>query len=1100
MREIFDRLLGRVADAVEIHSKIEWAAKLLFWVILLWPTSGIVWQHSGALGTLFEAICNAFNFNAHVPDAALIQGLWVVSSLIFVFMFIKGVDLFLPRVATVAALPSAAVPNANAPAAAGLSKNVQPFKAGKVEKVEIIAPYDFKPKSLRFKRDEEPYVQIGDMLFTEKDLFTSVLITGVTGTGKTTAAVYPMLEQILSIYNEPNSNGTLGNVGGLCLDVKGEFFEAIIYYMHRAGRNIFEDIQVIRPSCMMPAVRFKDPATGFYFYLNAKPCSSGAEAWDLIRGKKFKDGSDIPLNVFTFGRRKLESYAPQLKEMVFDVGGKKLNYLGWRWQGDSLVRVTHTPAFNETHIATMNGRRIIIGAPQKLVYDGVINLDNGLRYNIVEPHKPAPEAAMRLNLISTLAEGEKQTGENAYWYKRARSHIGSCIELWRMAYDETPQCTAQAIYKITQQDDYCRKQVKVVENKIKALQEQVAGIQDFSDRVSYERDIERMTSIVKYFTEEWGKYDSKTKTIVGSVVANAFDTFNKDPTLQDSFCQPKTFSFEECINDGKIFVLVPGDEYEAIAKILGTALKMDFQSVVLSRMHRSELNQQRKIMLMNDECQKFVVAGGSQGVGDENFMSLCRQSKCFNINATQADSWIISVVGKENSDVYLQNFNGRIWFRTNDKDTAEKAEQLCGIKKQKTRSAGSEKTIHLENLFLGPKGSADHTPSFSEKEEDKPRFAKDKFYNLEMWECIMFNGTRTGGAKACQSQCEPAFVGGPEGQREVAEVMKLYFQGYLENLAYKQNGGKLFDHIQVEKKLEAEVPVLPEGTPALPPPAAGVPFATPAPTTPPTSAVGTPPSPISPVIAKPPAAAVAAPQALAPAPALSTFGDPEALKTRANKLLKSVQVIAPRVCNPLEGSTPPFTNTGLPDAIVKPTNTPAQTVSDVAADNAAKDGIPAAPLPIPLVDKNFSSENVTPRQLQAAMQNYQSNPAESIQATLKQANFIPPVNPTEYLPAQKEEELQRVSDAGLAGERAALGPKGLQGGNPNYAMAAGPAVTVPTPPTDNFERARDQALKEEHNANAKSFVKAINNQDGPAPDMDTLELLKNLKPETDERK
>jgi hypothetical protein len=1088
MREAFDKIFAPILAAIDIRSKIEWWIKLVFWLVLLWPANGIVWEQRTLMLPLIEQIPGIAN-----PASALELLLGVVTAIILGGMAVKGVDLYLAQKTLTVSTP------------APIGADGKPAEdAPKISvKTQVLAPYNFKPKSLRFKKDEEPYVEVGDMLFTEKDLYTSTLITGVTGTGKTSAAVFPMLEQIFSIYNE-EGDGSLGSIGGLCLDVKGEFFEGIIYYMHQSGRNIFEDIQVIRPNCLMPVTRFKDPKTGYCFFLNAKPCSSGAEAWDLIRGKKFKDGMDIPLNIFTFGRKKLESYEAKLKEMVFEVAGKKFNYIGWRWQGDKIVRVGYTPKFNETHCLLENGERIVIDAPQSLVYDGMVYVDNNLRYNIVEPHKPSPEAAMRLNLISTLAEGEKQSGENAYWYKRARSHIGSCIELWRLAYEETPQCTAQDIYKITQQDDYCRKQVKLVEGKIKTLQTEAAKIEDFSDKVAIEREIERMTSIVKYFTEEWGKYDTKTKTIVGSVVANAFDTFNKDPILQDSFCQPKTFSFEQCIQEGKIFVLVAGDEYETVAKILGTALKMDFQSVVLSRMHRSELNQKRKIMLVNDECQKFVVAGGSQGAGDEHFMSLCRQSRCFNINATQADSWIISVVGKENADVYLQNYNGRIWFRTNDKDTAEKAEQLCGIKKQKTRSAGSEKVIHLENLFMGPKGSADMTPTFSEKEEEKPRFAKDKFYNLEKWECIVFNGTRTGSDKACQSQCEPAFIGSEDGQKAVRDVMKLYFQGYLENIVFRQNGGKTFSHIPTAKPVagsdislataaatvETETALHASGKPIVSSAHTQVPLtiAT-AETTAPR------PNPISVPQASPslPNLALTPEGKLGPAPDLKSFGEEEALKTRANKMLKSVQITPIRAASFAEGTIAPFTSIAAipPQEFAAPANASVRELSALPASND-----PLSQLP--LVTKDFDPATTTPANLIATQQSYNKSPASNLEQTLESANFVPPVNPDDYLPARQEQELEKAGDPALAAERAALGPLGKQGGNPSLAMTSGGVIEVPTAGKDAFDKLREKGAREDTVSNGKAFVAAISSQPGPQPDSATLELLKNLKPETDD--
>lgn len=281
---------------------------------------------------------------------------------------------------------------------------------------------------------------------------------------------------------------------------------------------------------------------------------------------------------------------------------------------------------------------------------------------------------------------------------------------------------------------------------------------------------------------------------------------------------------------------------------------------------------------------------------------------------------------------------------------------------------------------------------------------------------------------------------------------------------------------------------------------------------PPASVVGT-----APAIKAPAAISLGTP------PALETFGDAAALKAKANKLLKSVQLIEPRVCNPAEGTQAPFmtaptTSTTTAsvgassaetashasavrsEALFSPEFTPPekQTVGEVVAAQTAHPT--TAPLPIPLVDKNFSPNDVTPRQLQAAAQNYQTDPSESIHATLQQANFIPPVNPVEYLPARQEEEMQNASDPALAAERAALGPKGLQGGNPAFAMAQGSPLHSGQAPADAFERARDQALKEERLINAKNFVNAIQAQEGPTPDAETLELLKSLKPETEEKK
>lgn len=66
----------------------------------------------------------------------------------------------------------------------------------------------------------------------EKSLYQNILITGTIGTGKTSSAMYPFTEQLIS-YNNTNKNKKLAM---LILDVKGNFFLQVELYAKKYNR------------------------------------------------------------------------------------------------------------------------------------------------------------------------------------------------------------------------------------------------------------------------------------------------------------------------------------------------------------------------------------------------------------------------------------------------------------------------------------------------------------------------------------------------------------------------------------------------------------------------------------------------------------------------------------------------------------------------------------------------------------------------------------------------------------------------------------------------------------------------------------------------
>ena len=83
---------------------------------------------------------------------------------------------------------------------------------------------DFAEAQTKVSNDDELHLLVGkeidtnkDVIIPEKGLYQNLLITGTIGTGKTSSAMYPFLDQLLS-----------QNLGMLILDVKGNFHKKVL--------------------------------------------------------------------------------------------------------------------------------------------------------------------------------------------------------------------------------------------------------------------------------------------------------------------------------------------------------------------------------------------------------------------------------------------------------------------------------------------------------------------------------------------------------------------------------------------------------------------------------------------------------------------------------------------------------------------------------------------------------------------------------------------------------------------------------------------------------------------------------------------------------
>lgn len=652
------------------------------------------------------------------------------------------------------------------------------------------------------KRRKDRVIRLGSMEFSEQDLFTNILITGSIGSGKTSSVIYPILRQVCNSYNDVQEDPNDPNQkwGGLVLDVKGEFYETLIYFLHKSGRNVLYDLILIRPDADYPVVKLQDPDTGYFWFICAAGGSQAREIDLLTSNYTLADGNKIPSTIFTGTVEERQPHEEHLRNLTMEVK-RPLCYVGWREEGGKLVRVSHTLESGEiVYVLDAEGNKIKSDPPKRLRYANVEHVNNGIRYNICSPHLPPAEVASRLvSIAETLGGGSG--GDNQYWTDSAKKHIGFIIHLWRNLHKE--QASALEIVRLTTQKSALDDELRNLDQRLADLNEEFLNNQDDPVKMK-EKDAKRrfLTDVQKYFTDEWGKLDPKTKGIIVSVISNLFGPFITDYQLQEVFCKPATFSFEDTIQRGKIVTLLAGGQYETLAKQLGTSLKMDFQSICKLRTTMAHYNKKRVVVFMADEAQVYVTAGGGNNTGDENFMALSRQSRVINCIATQSDSSIISVIGDKKAPVYFQSFGGRVWLQNTDYTTNENAARILGkVKKEKVSTSGKE--FSLESVFGKDGGS-----SVSTSYEEDQRFKTETFSNLNVFDAIIYNKGKKGAReKATKYKGKPDAIGDENSadHKERFSTLRWFYQAYIENRLQIIGESERLNHSSGNKAVQSPI-------------------------------------------------------------------------------------------------------------------------------------------------------------------------------------------------------------------------------------------------------------------------------------------------------
>lgn len=124
-------------------------------------------------------------------------------------------------------------------------------------------------------------IHLGGMTFSEEAMFGNIIAFGAIGSGKTSAVIYPILDAITALYRNEDPKESDAKWGGFVLDVKGDFHQALIYLMQKHGRDLLEDLVVIRPDNDYYILEFEEATTGEHFLVSCMGGTSMQEC-DLV--------------------------------------------------------------------------------------------------------------------------------------------------------------------------------------------------------------------------------------------------------------------------------------------------------------------------------------------------------------------------------------------------------------------------------------------------------------------------------------------------------------------------------------------------------------------------------------------------------------------------------------------------------------------------------------------------------------------------------------------------------------------------------------------------------------------------------------------------
>ena len=346
-------------------------------------------------------------------------------------------------------------------------------------------------------------------------------------------------------------------------------------------------------------------------------------------------------------------------------------------------------------------------------------------FEILDRNLSSLELASRVKQVITLLSNGNNS--DPYWLDKVENVLLNLFILMRY---EKNVVEIMELHRLVTDEEYLDKYIRKVKENIKT-------------NIPSEKTAFELCNSIVFIENEYKNLDERVKSILKSEITRFTIPLITEYEIYNRFCKQGD---KEKINFSQNQIVVLSlniGENRALAKIIATSLKLNFQKYVLSNIYNSN-----PIFFIADEFQEFC------NIEDSHFLSLSREAKCMNIISTQSYSSLNSSLrDKESARVIIQNLVNKIWFRNDDTYTIEEAIKQLGktsvIRENKSISETGQDTKKyiFKQGFKNSKSSISKTLNYVESKENE---YDENFFTRELktFEALAFvsNGN---------SICEP---------------------------------------------------------------------------------------------------------------------------------------------------------------------------------------------------------------------------------------------------------------------------------------------------------------------------------------------------------
>lgn len=267
-----------------------------------------------------------------------------------------------------------------------------------------------------------------------------------------------------------------------------------------------------------------------------------------------------------------------------------------------------------------------------------------------------------------------------------------------------------------------------------------------------EEEIFNIECALVYFQDEYNKMDNKLKSSIlatSTAFLNQFQEFRANKIFCPDQDQLTISSIDSVIDEGKIMLF--DIEVPALAKSMGTYLKLLFQQSLLERISDNKRGTKRSFLTVIDEYQDVVTAGNGATIGDDRYLSKSREGNAITIVATQSLVSLMNSVGREDATKELvQNFRTRIACHSADLYTIRTFQELIGKEEieRTSHSLGEFAQNAQRNFLLGgfESEAANISESVNKSSQTDYTTTGKEFSKLKTFEAfgLIYDGVSTG--------------------------------------------------------------------------------------------------------------------------------------------------------------------------------------------------------------------------------------------------------------------------------------------------------------------------------------------------------------------